>query len=150
LDAISSQQMVLGPLGSGMAAKVINNAVSHAVMVVLVEAFSLGAASGVAPDLLVELLKRPDAGLIRPLTHRIAERVLNGDYAGGMTLQAARKDSMLALELGQHAGVPLFAIQAAHTVYEIAMHEGLAREDYAVIATLWEAWLDRRLTGPTT
>lgn len=148
LNAIGPHQLRLGPRGSGMAAKVINNAVSHAVMVVLSEAFSLGAATGVAPNVLVELLQRPDAGLMRPLTYRIAERVLKGDFDGGMPLQAARKDSTLALDLGRDTGVPLFAIQAAHTVYEIGMGMGLERKDYASIATLWEAWTKRPLGTP--
>jgi hypothetical protein len=37
--------------------------------------------------------------------------------------------------------MPLFATAAAHTVYELAVHEGLASLDYASIGTLWEKWL---------
>lgn len=143
LRAMATQVRHLGPVGAGMAAKVINNAVAHAVMVVLAEAGALAAATGVAAHDLVELLRAPDAGLLRPLTHRFAERVVPGDYAGGMPTDAARKDSMLALELAQTSGVPLFAIQAAHTVYEIAARQGLGRDDYAGIARLWEDWTGR-------
>lgn len=143
LDAITQNQLKLGPLGSGMAAKVINNAVAHSVMVVLVEAFALASATGVSPELLIELLQRPDAGLLRPLTHRIAERVLRDNFDGGMPMQAARKDSTLALQLARETGVPLFATQAAHTVYEIGLGSGLGRKDYASIAQLWDSWTDR-------
>lgn len=149
LDALTPNRMRLGDVGTGMAAKVINNAVSHAVMVVLCEAFSLATATGVDPHLLVELLERPDAGLTRPLTHRIAERALTGDFDGGMPMQAARKDSTLALNLAKDTGVPLFAIQAAHTVYEIGLGKNLGRLDYAAIATLWQEWTGRGLiTSP--
>jgi 3-hydroxyisobutyrate dehydrogenase-like beta-hydroxyacid dehydrogenase len=142
-EAMAETVRHLGPVGAGMAAKVINNAVAHAVMVVLAEAGALAAATGVAAGDLVEMLKAPDAGLLRPLTHRFAERVVGGDYAGGMPTDAARKDSTLALELAQTSGVPLFAIQAAHTVYEIAARQGLGRDDYAAIARLWEQWTGR-------
>lgn len=150
LDALAPTVKRFGALGSGMAAKVINNAVAHAVMVVLVEAGALASATGVEAQALVDLLSGPDAGLTRPLTYRFAERIMNGDYAGGMPTDAARKDSTLALTLAQETGVPLFATQAAHSVYELAMSEGLGRLDYSSIATLWERWTDRPMsTRPT-
>ncbi len=149
LDALAPSRRHLGPVGSGMAAKVINNAVAHAVMVVLVEAGAMAAANGVSGAELADLLAAPDAGLIRPLTHRFAQRILRSDYEGGMPTEAARKDSRLALELAQTSGVPLFAIQGAHTVYELARNAGLDRLDYSSIATLWEAWTDTALASPT-
>lgn len=143
LEAMSARIIPFGDRGAGMAAKVINNAVAHAVMVVLCEAVALAESNGIGLEAISELLADPDAGLTRPLTHRIMERVATGDYEGGMPTDAARKDSVLALELAQTSKVPLFAIQAAHTVYELAMAEGLARNDYAAIATLWPQLADR-------
>lgn len=140
LDAISSKQIYIGRLGAGAASKVINNAVAHAVMVVVAEAGSLATATGVSSDKLLALLADPQMGLHRPLTHRYAERIVTGNYEGGMPLDAARKDSVLALELAQAVGVPMFAIQASHSVYEIAAAAGLGRKDYAAIAKLWEQW----------
>lgn len=145
LDPVASSTMRCGPLGAGMALKVINNAIAHAVMVVLAEAGALAAGSDVPRASLVELLSKPDAGLLRPLTHRFAERVLHDGYEGGMSTDAARKDSALALALAQETGVPLFATQAAHTVYEIAVSDGCGRMDYASVAGLWERWTGRPL-----
>nr|WP_228045873.1 NAD(P)-dependent oxidoreductase [Saccharopolyspora sp. HNM0983] len=146
LDAISATITRFGPVGSGMAAKVINNAVAHAVMVVLAEAGALAAATGVSGSALAALLSGPEAGLTRPLTHRFVERVLRGDYDGGMPTEAARKDSTLALAMAQDTGVPLFGIHGAHTVYELGVADGLGRLDYASIATLWERWTSRPMT----
>jgi len=140
LDAIAPKQIHFGPLGAGAAAKVINNAVAHAVMVVVAEAGAMAKAAGVRADKLIDLLADPQMGLHRPLTHRYAERVAQGNYAGGMPLDAARKDSTLALALAQTLGVPLFAIQGAHTVYDIAAAAGYGRDDYAAIAKLWADW----------
>lgn len=147
LRAISARQQRFGPVGAGMAAKVINNAVAHAVMVVLAEAGALAVATGVDGRDLARLLADPDAGLTRPLTHRYVERILSSSYDGGMPTEAARKDSTLALALAQQTEVPLFAIQAAHSVYEMAIGAGLARNDYAAIATLWEQWTGRSMSG---
>lgn len=140
LAAIAAEVLVLGNLGAGMTAKVVNNAVVHAVMVVLAEAAALGKAHGLALPALYDLLRR-ETGLLRPLTHRLGERVMTGNYAGGMSTDLARKDSILALQMAMNTGVPLFAIQASHTVYELASQAGLGELDYAAIATLWRQWL---------
>ena len=140
LNAIAAKCIRFGPSGAGAAAKVINNAVAHAVMVVVAEAGSLATAARVDCSKLVALLSDPQMGLHRPLTHRYAERVMQGNYAGGMPLEAARKDSVLALELAQSLGVPLFAIQGSHSVYEMAQRAGYGRDDYAAIAKLWSDW----------
>ena len=147
LDALAPRQTVMGPPGAGMAAKVVNNAVAHAVFVVLAEAVAMARGAGISIADTVTLLRGADSGLMRPLTHRIGERLAAHDFAGGMRMDAARKDSLLALEMAQGQGLPLFAIQAAHTVYEIACAQGLAAQDYAALATLWEGWANDQV-GP--
>ena len=140
LDAIAKKQMRFGALGAGAAAKVINNAVAHAVMVVIAEAGAMATATGVDTNRLVGLLSDAQMGLHRPLTHRYAERIMKDNYEGGMSLAAARKDSELALALAHETGVPLFAIQASHSVYEIGVGAGYGCDDYAAIAKLWAKW----------
>lgn len=135
-----------GDLGAGMAAKVVNNGVAHAVMVVLVEAFAMARAEGIDLADVAAVLARPDGGLLRPLTHRVMERMARGEYEGGMPLEAARKDSTLALAMAQRSGTPLFAMQAVQSVYDLALTAGLGRADYAAVATLWEDWSGAPLT----
>lgn len=126
-------------LGGGMRAKLIANAVSHAVYVVLAETLAVAGAQDLPMDVLYRLLAR-ESGMIRPLKHRIGERLFRGDFSGGMSTANARKDSRLFLETAHRLGVPVFATQAAHSVFEIAAQEGLSSPDYAIIATLWEKW----------
>ena len=140
LEAICERVLVLGEVGAGMAAKVINNAVAHAVMVVLAEANAMALATGIPTEVLCQLLDQEDAGLRRPLQARLAGRYVRREFDGGMSVEAARKDSALALEVARVHGVPLFTIQAADIVYEIALANGLGRLDYASILTLWDAW----------
>ena len=45
-----------------------------------------------------------------------------------------------ALATAQQMGVPLFAISASHTPYEIAEANGLGDADYAALSRLWEDW----------
>jgi 3-hydroxyisobutyrate dehydrogenase len=139
LEAMAESIMHLGPVGAGMGAKIVINAVVHAVMVVLIEAGTMATRLGLPMQTLVDILQRPE-GLIRPLTHRVQERMMHGNYAGGMSVSNARKDSVLALETAQALGIPLYAIQASHTPYEIAEALGMGSLDYAALATLWEQW----------
>jgi 3-hydroxyisobutyrate dehydrogenase-like beta-hydroxyacid dehydrogenase len=76
----------------------------------------------------------------------MGQRICNGDYAGGMSVTNARKDSTLALETARDLGVPLFATSAAHTPYEIAEQLGYGELDYAALAKLWESWCDVRFS----
>ncbi len=139
LKAMAASIMHLGPVGAGMGAKIVVNAVLHAVMVVLIEAGAMATKLGLPMQTLVDILKR-DEGLMRPLTHRVQERIMQGNYVGGMSVSNARKDSVLALATAQDLGIPLYAILASHTPYEIAEALGMGQLDYASLATLWEQW----------
>jgi 3-hydroxyisobutyrate dehydrogenase len=145
LKAMAESIMHLGPVGAGMGAKIVINAVMHAVMVVLIEASAMATKLGLPMQTLVDILKR-DEGLMRPLTHRVQERIMQGNYAGGMSVSNARKDSVLALTTAQELGLPLYAILASHTPYEIAEAVGMGHLDYASLATLWEQWTGVRFS----
>lgn len=141
LNAASEEIFHLGPVGNGMRAKLVNNAVAHTTMVMIIEAAAIAVKAGVPMDVFYTLMSR-ESGLMRPLTHRFGERIRNQDFEGGMSTANARKDSVLILDLARELGVPLFTLQASHTVYEIASGEHLGRLDYASISKLWEQWLD--------
>ena len=143
LEPIAARIHFLGPVGAGSGAKVVNNAVMHALMVVLIEAGAMAGKLEIPMETMIEILARPD-GIQRPLQHRMGDRMRNADYAGGMSVSNARKDSMLALETAQDLGVPLFATSAAHTPYAIAEQLGYGELDYAALAKLWESWCNAR------
>lgn len=141
LKGFSKEAYLMGEIGSGMAAKIINNGVAHAVMSVIVESAALGVKLGISPKSIYTLLSGETA-LQRPLTHRFRERILENNYEGGMSTYNATKDSSLFLSLAQQNNVPLFTLQSAHTVYEIANNLGYGHNDYAAIGKVWEDFLD--------
>jgi 3-hydroxyisobutyrate dehydrogenase-like beta-hydroxyacid dehydrogenase len=140
LRSVAAEIFFLERRGDGMRAKLIVNAVAHAVYVVLVEAGALAAAQDIPLPVIRRLLTR-ESGLMRPLAHRFGERLPAHDFEGGMSTLNARKDSGLVLDQARALGVPLFAIQAAHTAFELGVREGLGELDYASIARLWECWM---------
>ncbi|GGK03434.1 3-hydroxyisobutyrate dehydrogenase [Lentibacillus kapialis] len=141
LNKLGKKVTRMGEIGSGMSAKVISNAVSHTVMVLITESIALGRKSGISHEKMYALLNG-ETTYNRPIDHRFNERIANGEYSGGMSTLNARKDSTLMLELAQQFKIPLFTIQSSHTVYEIAQNEGYGELDYAAIAILWEKWCD--------
>src|SRR4030095_15973174 len=128
LEGMAEAIMHLGPVGAGMGAKIVVNAVVHAVMVVLIEAGTMATKRGLPMQTLVDILQRPE-GLIRPLTHRVQERIMPGNYTGGMSVSNARKDSTLALQTAQELGGPLYAIQARIPPMGIAEPLGMGQSD---------------------
>jgi len=142
LERVCSRRITFESAKAAMAAKVINNAVAHAVYVVLAEAAALGTAEGISHEVLCQLLAQEDAGVKRPLTGRLAGRYAERNFDGGMPTEAARKDSALALEMARADRVPLFAIAGSDVVYELALVAGMGRNDYAAVATLWERWAE--------
>lgn len=137
LLSIAEELFFLPRQGDGMRAKVAVNAVAHAVYAVVVEAGALALAQGIPADVYQRLLMR-ESGLLRPLTHRFAERLCRADFAGGMPTVNARKDSGLALAAAAEMGVETPTLAAAHQVYEKAVAAGLGEMDYASLGTLWE------------
>lgn len=136
-ESMTAEVKWVGTLGAAMALKVIHNAVAHATMVTLSEARALGAPYGIDEMMLVDVLKGEGAGLLRPLLHRLGERVPAKNYAGGMALSAAFKDSHLVLEMAQRHNVDLYTLYATHSAYEAAETQFDGRCDYAVLAELW-------------
>lgn len=140
LELAAEEIFYLGDIGSGMRAKLVNNAVAHTTMVMLIEGAALARKAGVPLNVFYTLMKK-ESGLTRPLTHRFGERIRNQNFEGGMPTDNARKDSALILDLAYELGVPVFTMQASHTVYDIAQASGLGQQDYASISKLWEQWL---------
>lgn len=141
LRAMAEELFFLGARGNGMRAKLVANSVSHTAYILLVEAAAIAAAQDIPMDVFYRLMER-ESGLMRPLTHRFGERLRAHAFEGGMSTTNACKDSALILDTARQLGVPLFAIQATHAVYELAAREGLADKDYSAIGCLWEKWLD--------
>ena len=56
LKAMAETIMHLGPVGAGMGAKIVVNAVAHAVMVVLIEAGAMATKLGLPMQTLVDIL----------------------------------------------------------------------------------------------
>jgi 3-hydroxyisobutyrate dehydrogenase len=121
LAAFADPVIRLGPLGSGMAAKLARNMITYAERVVVWEAINLAAAADVDPRAFIEVIKATDRW--NSHTSLLDRGFLPGQYRDGDPADAAqaaayaRKDLGAALELGRQLGAPLELTAIANALY---------------------------------
>ncbi len=118
LAHLTAKTVVVGGPGAGHAAKIANNMLCAANLVLVAEALRLGAAAGVAPEALLEGI---NAGSGRSGVSEVnfPRWILSGAFNSGFTMGLMRKDVGLAMSLAAETGLDL--------------------PGFAPIAALWEA-----------
>jgi len=96
LSAMGDQARYIGPIGAGSIAKLVHNASSAAVNVVLSEVFTMGIKAGVEPLALFEAVRQGASGRNR-MFDRLADHFLTGSYdPADFALRLLHKDVSLA------------------------------------------------------
>ncbi len=106
LDVLTAKTVIVGGSGAGHAAKIANNMLCAANLVLVAEAVRLGEASGVKPQ---DLLEGINAGSGRSGVSEVnfPKWVLNEAFDSGFTMGLMRKDVGLAVDLAKSSGVDL-------------------------------------------
>ena len=146
LDALGSTFHHVGPLGSGLIVKLVNNVMSVCNVVVAAEAMVLGVKAGIEPQALFDMLST-SGGRSFHFQKRFPN-VLAGDFNPYFSIALSRKDLGLALDMAAQLGVPMPAAGAVKQVYEAARAAGLANQDMAAVTKLYEAWADVEVRKP--
>lgn len=105
-NILTAKTVVVGASGAGHAAKIANNMLCAANLVLVAEAVRMCAAAGVSAE---GLLEGVNAGSGRSGVSEVnfPKWVLNGAFDSGFTMGLMRKDVGLALELAKQTGVDL-------------------------------------------
>lgn len=106
LDIITAKTVIVGKAGAGHAAKIANNMLCAANLVLVAEAVRLGEAAGVRAK---DLLEGINAGSGRSGVSEVnfPKWVLNEAFDSGFTMGLMRKDVGLALDLAKESNVHL-------------------------------------------
>jgi 3-hydroxyisobutyrate dehydrogenase len=106
LDILTAKTVIVGGSGAGHAAKIANNMLCAANLVLVGEAIRLGQAAGVNPQDLIEGI---NAGSGRSGVSEVnfPKWVLNDTFDSGFSMGLMRKDVGLALDLAKTSGVDL-------------------------------------------
>lgn len=136
LDAMGDAARHIGPIGAGSIAKLVHNAASAAVNVVLAEVFTMGVKAGVEPLPLFEAIRQGAGGRSR-LFDRMADHFLTGSYdPADFALRLLHKDVSLACQVAREAGVPMRLTSLAQIELTEALGRGWGSRDSRVAMLL--------------
>lgn len=115
-DLLTAKAVVVGGSGAGHAAKIANNMLCAANLVLVAEAVRLGKAAGVEAK---DLLEGINAGSGRSGVSEVnfPKWVLNEAFDSGFTMGLMRKDVSLALDLAKSSGVDLDGFAAIARIW---------------------------------
>jgi 3-hydroxyisobutyrate dehydrogenase len=135
-----------GPSGAGNIVKLVNNVMSMGNMLVAAEAFVVGVKAGMDARTLFEIL-RTSAGRSYHFEKRLPN-ILARNFEPGFTVDLARKDLGLAVDMARAHDVPVPATSLLHQLYNASSALGEGRNDFASIVKLFESWAGTEVRGP--
>jgi 3-hydroxyisobutyrate dehydrogenase-like beta-hydroxyacid dehydrogenase len=138
LTTLGTEIHHVGPLGSALVVKLVNNVMSMGNVAVAAEAMVLGVKAGMDPQRLFEILSTSGGR-----SHHFLKRfpnVLAGDFAPRFSIALSRKDLGLAARMAESLGLPMPTLATVRQVYEAAAATGLDAQDMAAVTSLFERW----------
>ena len=126
----------MGPLGNGLAMKLVNNMLVQVNTVAVAEALVLGVKAGLDPQAIYDVV-RVSTGASAAWELRVP-RILAGDYEPGGTVDIAFKDQELETGFAKRLGVPVLLANVTQQVYQMARAKGLNKRDGAVVVKIYE------------
>jgi 3-hydroxyisobutyrate dehydrogenase len=132
LEAMGKTITHLGPVGSGQAAKAVNQVIISGYYLSVAEGIVLGIKAGLAPDRLVEALS---GGAARSwvLDNR-SGRMIDDEYPLGFRLALHRKDLGIALDMARRLDLDLPVAELTASIEDGLMSAGHGDEDMSVLA----------------
>ena len=126
----------MGPLGNGLAMKLVNNMLVQVNTVAVAEALVLGVKAGLDPQAIYDVV-RVSTGASAAWELRVP-RILAGDYEPGGTVDIAFKDQELETGFAKRLGVPVLLANVTQLGYQMARAKGLNKRDGAVVVKIYE------------
>jgi 3-hydroxyisobutyrate dehydrogenase len=138
LDALAKRVIHTGGIGTGSIAKIMHNAASFTLDLVLAECWTGGVKAGIDAATIVHVFNEAALGHQMSMKVRLPATYLKGDFAPRFSLALARKDLGLALDLAHETGTPMrFAALCEQELTEAASR-GWSDRDASIALTLQE------------
>lgn len=127
-ETLATKIVHVGPRGSGIRMKIINNYMSMVSMVMTAETLVLAKKAGIDLALAVEILQNTVAGRGQ-INVNYPNKVLKGDVSPDFPITMGKKDLSLGVALGKELAVPLFLGSSALELFGTACSTGRAQQD---------------------
>ncbi len=150
LEAMANEIVHVGPFGSGIRLKLVNNYMGMVGMVLTGEALMFAAKLGLDRDIVVKAMSTTAAGRGQ-LNTNFPRKVLAGDITPDFPLRMGFKDINLAMNLAASVGAPLGLGGYAREMFALAKSWGREEQDCTAMLLLLEdiAHVDRGDGGTT-
>jgi 3-hydroxyisobutyrate dehydrogenase len=134
LAAMGTSIIHVGAVGAGEVAKLCNNLIAGAALVAVAEAFRIGEAFGVDPQILTDVIAKSSGatwvmGNMHPVPGIVETAASSRQYTPGFMTDLMAKDLGLAVNAAREKRVPVAVAPAAQQLYRMASSHGLGRED---------------------
>jgi len=136
LQVLGKKHIYCGAHGSGLSAKLAQNAIQATMVEVFCKGFVLATKAGVHPRTMFEIIQSSMARAA--LTDFKAPFIFKGDFTPYFPLKLMHKDLELAMETAYAQNVPMPAAAAVKEVYGTAKAQGKGDLDYAAVITFLE------------
>ncbi len=136
-EAIADTVHYMGPAGTGISTKLVNNYISMVDMLLVAEALTLAKKCGLDRDKVVQVIQGTVAGKGQ-INVNYPKKVLAGDITPDFPLRMGLKDISLALDLGADVAAPLSLGAAAREYYALASAWGRENQDCTALLLLLE------------
>lgn len=136
-EAMADTIYHMGPGGTGIRTKLVNNYMSMVNMLLVAEALTLAAKCELDRNRVVQVLSGTTAGRGQ-LNVNYPKKVLAGDVTPDFPLRMGLKDISLALDLGAEVGAPLSLGSTAREYFALARSWGREDEDCTAMLLLLE------------
>lgn len=137
LEKMGTKIYHVGQVGTGDAAKIVNNLLLGVNMAAVAEALVLGAKAGLNPETMLEIIS-VSSGNSYALQAKAEKFIFNGNFEPGFAVDLQYKDLELATQTGKELGVPMVLTNLTQQVYEQARASELGRKDISAIITVLE------------
>lgn len=131
LAAMSRGIEHLGPSGSGVLMKLVNNLICGVQIATMAEAIALIERTGMDRDKALNILYAGAPG--SPMVKTIGPRMAAKNYDVNFVLKLMEKDLRYALEVAGRHGAQLETGAAAHKIFQTAAQSGFAEKDMSAV-----------------
>lgn len=140
LTTLCAEVHYAGSSGAGHAMKLLNNTMSMGNLLLAMETVVLGSRYGIDGERLWEVLGNASATSVA-FESRMP-RVLERDFEAGFTVDFARKDIGLAVEMADAEDYSMLMGNMVHRLYTQASDEGFGEEDVGAVVKMFEQTLE--------
>jgi 3-hydroxyisobutyrate dehydrogenase len=135
-EAMGRNLFHVGPLGAGLAMKLVNNMLIQVNRVAVAEALVLGVKAGLDPRAIYDVI-RVSTGTSFAFETGVP-RILARDFSPGGTVDISYKDQELETSFAKQLGVPLLLANVTQQLYQAARAAGLNKEDGLAVIKILE------------